>query len=442
VSYTRTDLFADGVWLIELASFADGSLVAQSIATVLGIRSGGRPPAEAVVEYLRHRHVLLLLDNCEHLVEMCAEIVDRILQACARVQILATSREALRLPGEAVWSVGPLSLADPDVLVRPDIDAAAKLLEAEAAQLFVDRARLVVPSFVVTAHNAPVVARICQRLDGLPLAIELATARLAVLNVEEVANRLQHRLGLLTGGYRTAAHRQQTLRATIVWSYQLLSDTERSLLRRLAVFSGGCSLEAAEAIAVDRPRVGDEVVEQLGSLVAKSMVLVEQPARAEPGTVRYSCQETIRQFAEEHLLASGEAAAVRARHRDWYLGLAEQGRDGMQGSDPKRWLHRLDLEHDNLLAALSWSKADSGGANKLLRLAGSLGLYWQARGLLVREGIGWLETALARSDASPSADRALALDWLGQLEAGSGNGEGTQKDTRLRMAREQRLPTA
>jgi non-specific serine/threonine protein kinase len=423
VGHAHVDLFADGVWLIELASVADASLIPQSIATTLGIPSGNRrPPAETLIEYLGSRRVLLLLDNCEHLVDACADIVDRLLRVCVRLQILATSREALRVPGEAVWRVGSLSLADPDGLARPSgVDTVAKLLEAEAAQLFVDRARLVAPSFAITARNASAVARICQRLDGIPLAIELATARLPVLSVEQLADRLPHRLDLLAGGYRTASHRQQTLHATIDWSYKLLPDAERSLLRRLAVFAGGWSLEAAEALALDRLQAGEEVVEQLGTLVAKSMVLVEEPPRAEPGSVRYHCLEPIRQFAEEHLVVSGEAAAARARHCKWYLSLAEQAWDGVQGSDPQRWLQRLDLEHDNLLAALSWSAADPNSVTTLLRLAGSLGPYWQARGLLVREGIGWLETALDHSDATPSADRARALDWLAQLEAGSGN---------------------
>jgi non-specific serine/threonine protein kinase len=421
VGHAHLDRFADGVWLVELASLADASLVAQSIATTLGITSGDRPPAEALIENLGRRHALLLLDNCEHVVDACAEIVDRLLRVCARLQILATSREALRVPGEAVWSVGSLSLPDTAALARPDVDARAKLLEAEAAQLFVDRARLVARSFAVTGQNASSVARICQRLDGIPLAIELATARLAVLGVEQLADRLQNRVGVLAPGYRSAAHRQQTLHATIDWSYQLLSDVERGLLRRLSVFAGGWSVEAAESVAADQLHASAEVVEQLGSLVAKSMVLVEEPPKAEPGTVRYRCLETIRQFAEEQLVASGTAVAVRALHRDWYLHFAEQSLDGVQGPNPKPWLQRLDLEHDNLLAALGFSAAVSDSAGKLLRLAGLLGPYWQARGLLVREGIGWLEAALAHAHRSPSAERVRALIWLGELEAGGGN---------------------
>jgi non-specific serine/threonine protein kinase len=419
VAYARLDLFAAGVWLVELASLADASRVAQSIATALGITSGNHPPAEALIEYLGRRHALLLLDNCEHVVDACAQIVDRLLRVCARLQILATSREALRVPGEAVWSVGSLSLPDPAALAWPGVDARAQLLEAEAAQLFVDRARLVAPSFAVTGQNAPSVARICQRLDGIPLAIELATARLAVLGVEQLADRLQN--CVLGRGYRTAAQRQQTLHATIDWSYELLSDPERGLLRRLSTFAGGWSLEAAESVAGDQLQVGGELVEQLGSLVAKSMILVEGPPKAEPGTVRYRCLEPIRQFAEEQLVASGAAAAVRALHRDWSLHFAEQALDGVQAPNPKPWLQRLDLEHDNLLAALAFSAAEPDSAGKLLRLAGLLGPYWQARGLLVREGISWLEAALAHADTSPSADRVRALIWLGELEAGSGN---------------------
>jgi len=212
VGHALVDLFAGGVWLVELESLADASLVARSIAATLGITGGDRPPAEALIEYLGKRHLLLLLDNCEHVVDACAEIVDRLLRVCSRLQILATSREALRVPGEAVWSVGSLSLPDSDALAWPDVDARAKLLEAEAAQLFVERARLVAPSFAVTGQNAPIVAQICQRLDGIPLAIELATARLAVLGVEQLAERLQNRVGVLARGYapRRSASRRST----------------------------------------------------------------------------------------------------------------------------------------------------------------------------------------------------------------------------------------
>jgi predicted ATPase len=389
-------------------------LVPQTIASTLGIRDEpGRPVVNALVEYFRSRHALILLDNCEHLIDACAQLADTLLRSCAHIRVLATSRELLGVGGEATWRVRSLSLVDPGSVAATDSIGA--LLASEAGRLFIDRARLTVPSFAITAHNVAAVAQVCQRLDGIPLAIELAAARLSMLSVAQIAARLDQRFWLLAGGSRTAVRRQQTLQAAIDWSYDLLSDEERTLFRRLAVFAGGWSLEAAEALDADAARPHEHVPDLLGRLVAKSMVQVEEPHANEPSVPRYRFLETVRQYAEDKLLESGEAEGVRMRHRDWYLSLAAQAMDGMEGADQKRWWDRLELEHDNFRAALSWSAVNQRGSEQLLLLAGMLSWFWQTR-WYIREGIGWLEMALAQTEATPSAARARALAWLGQLE--------------------------
>jgi predicted ATPase/DNA-binding XRE family transcriptional regulator len=415
------DQFPDGVWLVELDSLTDTALVSQTVASTFGIRDEpGRTIMDALTDYLRSQHVLLILDNCEHVIDACAHVADTLLRSCANVHVLATSRELLGVAGEAPWRVTSLAVVDPPNGAEASGDLAEKVLASESGRLFVDRARLAVPSFAVNADNALAVAQVCRRLDGIPLAIELAAARLSMLSVDQIAARLDQRFRLLTGGNRTAVRRQQTLQATIDWSYQLLPEEERSLVRGLAVFADGWSLEAAEALGADPVGSGEAVLELLSRLVAKSMVLVDEPQQNEPRVVRYRFLETIRQYAEEKLLEAGDAETQRTRHRDWYLCFAEQGMQGIDGVDEKHWWDRLDLEYDNLRMALTWSAADPGDSTKLLHLAGLLGRFWLLRGY-AREGIGWLETAIARSDTAPSSARAVALNWLGALEVFNGN---------------------
>ncbi len=414
--------FDDGVWLVDLAPLADASLLARTIANTIDLHeTPGPPPLDALTEHLRSRRVLLILDNCEHVIDASAEVVDTLLRVCANLQVIATSRELLGVGGEAAWPVRSLSMVRRDDVVAAGASvSAATVLATEAGRLFTDRAQLVLPSFTITDRNALAVALLCQRLDGIPLAIELAAARLTTLSVDQIAARLDRRFRLLTGGNRTAVRRQQTLGAAIDWSYELLSDLEQRLLRRLSVFAGGWSLEAAEAVGADSISGGEDVLELLSQLVAKSMVLVEEPRQDETAVLRYRFLETIRQYAEQKLLEAGEADRVRTQHRDWYLSLAEQGMDGMEGPDQKQWWERLELEHDNLRAALAWSASEPSGAPELLRIAACLGRFWQWRGH-AREGLGWLDIALARSEAIPSSDRARALNWRGQLERANGN---------------------
>jgi non-specific serine/threonine protein kinase len=412
--------YVDGVWLVELASLTDDSLVAQSIATSMGVpNEPGRPVVEALTDFLRGRHVLLILDNCEHLIAACAKIVDTLLRFCAHLQVLTTSRELLGVDGEATWRVASLTTIGPPGQPDSRSEHAARVCASESGELFLDRGRLVSPTFEITAQNARAVAQICRRLDGIPLAIELAAARLGVLSPDQIAARLDQSFRLLTGGNRTVMRRQQTLHATIDWSYQLLSEAERRLVRHLAVFAGGWSLEAAEAVGADPRRPHEDVFELLSQLVAKSMVLVEESGGNEPSVVRYRFLETIRQYAEERLVAANEAESARMHHRDWYLGLAEQAVEGMEGADQKRWTDRLELEYDNLRAALSWSAAHPESSAALLLLTGYLGRFWQARGY-ANEGIAWLEAALSQSTTGPSSARARALNWRGVLEMWDG----------------------
>ena len=413
--------FGDGVWLIDLAPLVDPALVPQTIASTIGIvAEPGRAALDVLTEYFQSRHALLILDNCEHLIDASAAVVDTVLQSCARVQFLATSREMLGVPGEALWRVSTLSVVDRRVTPSDDTGLVEEVCESESGRLFIDRARLVAPSFTVTPQNAHMVAQVCHRLDGMPLSIELAAARLSMLSIDQIAERLDQSFRLLTGGNRTAVRRQQTIRATIDWSYQLLSEPERNLVRRFAVFAGGWCLEAAEALAADALQPEEDVLDLLSRLVAKSMVLVDNPPETRPSAVRYRFLETIRQYAEEKLVEGGEADLVRTRHRDWYLTFAEQAMEGMEGADQKLWWDRLNLELDNLRMALNWSASDPTKSTPLLRLAGLLGRFWALRGL-ASEGIRWLELALAQSPTDPSSDRARALDWLGALALFNGH---------------------
>jgi len=411
------DQFRDGVWLVDLAPLSEPSLVWHVMARVLGIQEEpARAVADAVAEYLRDRSSLIILDNCEHLVDACAATVDRLLREAASVRVLATSRELLAVPGEATWRVRSLTIVDPEQFANSSGAVADTLLTSEAARLFVDRAHLLNPTFHLTNENARAVAQICYRLDGIPLAIELAAARLASLSVDELANRLDQRFRLLTGGYRTAVRRQQTLAATIDWSYELLSEPERALFRSLSVFAGGWSLAAAEAVGPAPAESEEDAGELLNQLVRKSMVVVDEVPGVRPATTRYRFLETIRQYTEEKLLSSGEAEAARTRHADWYVRLAEEALDGVESADQLRWWHRLEMELDNLRAALTWLAAQPQGGEQLLHLAGLLGRFWRDREHM-QEGVGWLEAALrhVHPPAMPTADYVRALNWLGML---------------------------
>jgi predicted ATPase len=366
------DLFPDGVWFVELASLSDGRLVPQAVASVLGVtEEAGRPVVEALVKLSVERRMLLVLDNCEHLIEACADLARQLLQAGPHLKILSSSREPLRIAGETTYSVP--ALATPDAAQPITVD---RLVQFEAARLFADRAGAAQPSFRVTAQNAAAVADICRRLDGIPLALELAAARTRSLSVESIAARLSDRFALLVGGDRTALPRQQTLRALIDWSHELLTGPERALFRRLAVFAGGFTLEAAEALR----RAGDDdlpdTLAVLGQLVEKS--LVESDTEGE----RYRLLETVRQYARDRLDESAEGNEIRTRHLAFFVSLAERARPELVGPDQRQWLARLGLEWENLLAAHSWCDHAEQGAESGVRLVYAVKPYCFNRGLL------------------------------------------------------------
>jgi predicted ATPase/transcriptional regulator with XRE-family HTH domain len=387
------------VYVVELAPLADPALVGQAVAAALNVEDrGGRSAVELLISVLRDRRVLLVLDNCEHLIRACGELVRALLSACPELRILATSREPLRLAGEWRWRVPSLSVPDTSTSPVPE-----QLRASEAVRLFVERAQAVRPDFEETEDDMQLVGDICRRLDGIPLAIELAAPLVGALSLEQIAEHLEDRFALLTSGTREALPRHQTLRAMVDWSYDLLEAPQRTLLQRLSVFAGGWTLDAAERVCAGEEIQAHDVVRQLVRLVDQSLVVVDIYA----GAARYRLPETLRQYARERLLASGTAGALRHQHALFFTGLAEQADDQLRGSGQQLWRARLDGELDNLRAALSWW-TDRGEAESGLRLAGALGWFWYQHSHLV-EGRGWCERILAlRSPASPTPDYRAA----------------------------------
>ena len=413
VAWESGPLYADGIWLVELASLTDPALLPQTIATVLGVREeAGRPWFQSVIDHLRAGQLLLLLDNCEHLIEACAQLCAAVLAACPGIRLLTTSREVLRVPGEAVWLVSPLSLPEPQPWLSPDTEREAFLAyeRSEAVQLFTARAAAASAAFTLTVHNASWVADICRRLDGLPLAIELAAARTRAFSVRQIAERLDDRFRLLSGGPRTVAPRHQTLEATLDWSYDLLPASEQSLLRYLAVFVGGWTLEDAEGVCAEAIEP-TEVLPTLANLVDKSLVVVEQSA----GETRYRYLETIRTYAQLKLEQAGEAVQARDRHLDFFVRWAEAGARQLTGSEQPLWITRFAAQHGNLRSALEWSQKNVGKSEAGLRLAAACGHFWRLRSLL-SEGRFRLTAALAQPDAQePTLARARAVLWASNL---------------------------
>jgi predicted ATPase/class 3 adenylate cyclase len=392
-----------GVAFAELASIVDPAMVPNAIAGAVGVRERvDRPLIETLGESLRSVPLMLVLDNCEHVLEDCADAAQALRQACPELRILATSRAPLHVSGEVTWPVPllPVGTADPT-----ETDVAA---HGEAVELFVERARLVVPDFALTAANAGVVAEICRRLEGLPLAIELAAARIRLLPPAAMLARLDRRLPFLVGGPRDSPSRQQTLRATIAWSHDLLSVAEQAVFRQLGIFASGFSLEAAEAVCASDVDSGISAVvllDILDSLLSKNL-LRQEPADREP---RFTMLDTIREFARERLESSGDLAAVRDRCADYYLTLAEVGANQLLGPNQLVWLSRLDTELDQLRAIFGWSRDGEIASDLGLRLAGTLVMYWEFRGL-AREGFDWVTTMLGVPSASArTVARARAL---------------------------------
>lgn len=407
------DNFGDGLWFIDLAPLDDPEGVPSAVAKTLGLRDEpSRPLMTTLTDFLQARQLLLVLDNCEHVIAGCAALADGLLSSCPSVRFLATSREALGLPGETVMAIPALS-------VPPAPDASELTLESvsgyEAVQLFRDRAAAAASHFALTDANAPTVARICSRLDGVPLAIELAAARVKSLSAEQIEARLEDRFRLLTSGSRTALPRQQTLRATIDWSYRLLTERERTLFRRLSVFVGGWTLEAAEAVCADEAIGSGDVLDLTAQLVDRSLVVFEE----EP-TPRYRFLETIREYSSEKLLDAAEGGATRDAHLAWFVALAEAAESHMRGADRGWWLQLVVREHDNMRAALQRSNETPDGARLLVRLVAALWWFWGERNF-VGEGEAWIDRALLlATDAQLRKSRGQVLNGSAVLAYSQG----------------------
>ena len=389
VADASLDAWPDGVWWIDLAPLTDPRLVVQVIAATLHVtEKPGQPLLDSLCGHLSEARGLLILDNCEHLIERCAQVAQTLLSACPVLTILATSRETLNISGEIVYTVPSLALPEN----YDDFDAIA---QSEAVQLFVARARSVAPGFTLTQATAAATATICRRLDGLPLAIELAASRVRMLSPSAIAERLTSAFSLLTGGSRTALPRHQTLHATLDWSYALLPEPEAQLFQRLAVFTGGFMLEAAEAVGGDDAQT--DVLNLLSHLIDKSLVTVERVPSAHDsqsgqGERRYRLLEVLRQYGVEKLAASGELEQTRRRHRDYFHHLVEPAEPELEGPAQFQWLNRLEQEHDNIRAALRWS-IEQARDDSAARLASRIWRFWLVRGYL-SEGRSWLRQAL------------------------------------------------
>ena len=396
-----TGAFPDGIWFVNLAATTSNDLVAATIAHILGIGDQqGQNPTEGILARFRARTALLVFDNCEHLVASCAEIAHAILAACPHVQILTTSREALHVPGERIWPVASLSLPPlplTGATGSPPAQLTTLLHESEAMRLFCARAAFDQPDFALTADNAAAIAAICHRLDGIPLALELAAARCAFLTPQQLALRLDDALGLLTNGARTAPSRQRTLRATLEWSHALLDPAERILFRRLAPFASGWTIEAAEEVGTDARIERERVLDLLAQLVDRSLVIVD----TSHSVARYRLLEIVRQYASERLTESGEEPAIAARHAAYFLALAEEAEPHLNTNTQGDWLQRLDNEQPNFRASFDTLRR-VGDHRAMLRLTGALWWFWYLRGRY-HEGQELLLSALGDLPAAPPA---------------------------------------
>ncbi|WP_394793418.1 ATP-binding protein [Armatimonas sp.] len=401
------DDFAGGVCFVELAALSDVALVPQVVMNAFGLQQTPRRTAlETLMDRLQSSELLLVLDNCEHLIQACAELVGPLLKSCANLHLLTTSREPLGITGESVWRVPSLSVPEWDENNRgKHKELIGEALEYDAITLFVERAQQVRADFSLKGDNVDVVSRVCRQLDGIPLAIELAAARVRSLSVEDIDSKLDQRFSLLIGGSRTALPRQQTLRALIDWSYYLLNEPEKALLGRLSVFAGGWTLEEAEQVCAGGSVAQSEILDLLTSLTDKSLVVAEIFSPS----VRYRFLETIRQYASDHLSDSDDPETWRERHLAYFLAYAEQVEPYLSGAEQQRWMERLDSDHDNLRAALGWSLESVHEPESGLRLCSMLWWFWRVRGHET-EGRQWCERALGGTDAQHgSKARADAL---------------------------------
>ena len=427
VARDLVEAYPNGVWLVRLAPLSEGELVPKAVAEALGVPERPQEPlTNTLADVLRDRQLVLILDNCEHLLEAVARLVDKLLDSCPRLRILATSREGLGVEGEVRWLVPPLSM--PETQGTPSSE---ELESCESVRLFVERARGRDPS--LSPKNAVAVADICRRLEGIPLAIELAAARVGTLSVEQIAERLTDSLKLLRSGSKTQMAKQRTLRGALDWSYELLSEDEKKLFERLSVFAGGWTLEAAEVVGVGGSIEEGEVLDVLSGLVDKSLVVARG---SDEGGVRYRMLEPVRQYALEKLKDSGEAEAAKRAHADYFLALAEEAEPELFGPREAEFFDRLEVEHDNIRATLSWT-IEQGETETALRLAAALWMFWFARGY-DGEGQRWLEQALTKDGQASVAARAKGLEalaWLADVREDMDRAEAAAEEG-LRLSEE------
>jgi non-specific serine/threonine protein kinase len=414
VALQAMDQFPDGAWVVELGSLTDGSLVAESVASTLRLKEqAGSPLLRTLADHLETRRLLLIFDDCEHLIDATAEVVGPLLQAGGDSRILVTSREPLAIPGESLYPVPTLELPTAESVTVDSV------VDTEAVRLFVDRALAVQPTFLLTAENTAAVIQICRRLDGIPLAIELAAARVKALPPEQIASRLDDRFRLLTGGSRMALPRHRTLKAALDWSFDLLTDVERTLLVRLSVFSGGFGLGAVETVCRGGPVEADDVLDLLTRLIDRSLVVAESVG----GEARYRLLDSVQQYAADLLAADDPEGGTRDRHQAFVVELVDRlGAAMLAGGPPgaDAPFQQLAEERENVRAALQRADDDPSAAAEELRLAANLGRYWETGGLL-GEGRSWLTRALARTDGEVSDLRANALTSLGSLAVQQGD---------------------
>src|SRR5260221_9665113 len=416
VVYQVEAQFPDGVCWVELETLTDSSLVTQTVAQALGIHSTVEQSLDETIGHaLESKRLLLLLDNCEHVRDASSQLVEALLKLAPNLKIVATSREPLALPGETTWLVPSLSMPP---VAEYDTLSVSDLIRYDAFVLFADRIKAAQPKFPFGPQNLSPAVRICQQLDGIPLAIELVATKVKMLTLDQISARLENRFILLTANHHNSViPRHQTLRAAIDWSYDLLSSKEKVLFERLAMFIGGFSLDAAEGVCEGSPLEKSEILLLLSDLIDKSMVVAETEGRAE---ARYRLLETIRQYAMLKLHNSGETEKIQDAHLDFYRKLALEAEKNLKDrSQTVTWLARLDSEYDNLKTALGWSLA-SDKVQQGLQLAGTLGRFWDTRGYL-SEALSWLDRLLPKSDINPSVVLANALNMAGNLARSSGD---------------------
>lgn len=426
VAADEMEAFRDGVWLVELAALTEPALVPQAVAAAIGVRESAHLTVErAVVESVKDKSMLLILDNCEHLVDACADLVDSLLRSSARLKIIITSREPLNLPGESLVRLRSLSVG------RGEVKTADEALKFDAVRLLVDRVQAANSRFVLTDRLAAAAVNVCRRLDGIPLAIELAASRTKALTLDQISDRLEDRFRLLTGGSRNALPRHQTLRATIDWSYDLLDPQDQSLLRRVAVFIGGWTLESAEQVCQGEDLEDWEILDGLMRLVEKSLVVHE----AEEENARYRLLESVREYGLEKLDAD-EESELRERHARYYGAQVVEAESGLLGPDQAIWLERLEQDHDNIRATLAYCRTRPDLCSLALRLIGAIGRFWTVRGYL-SEGRDWIESVLACNPDGDTVEAANAWRTAGQLAYWQGDSAAGRRfgEESLRISR-------